>query len=105
MGFLERLAKLAPISTWALFGAGVVATVMQLVYLAVLRFGWLSVNEHDQLMYIGILAIIQAMCPLAVVVSLSRARVAVRGPGGFSADVGSGVDPAAPSTVKVEVSQ
>lgn len=91
---IERFAKIAPVSTWALFGAGVIASVLQVFMVLVLwKGGWTAPREHDQLMYIGILAIIQALSPLAVVVSLSKTRVAAKGPGSFSFDVSSGNEP------------
>lgn len=88
---IERIAKLAPVSTWALFGAGVIASVLQVFMVLILwKGGWTHMREADQLMYIGILAIIQALSPLAVVVSLSKTRVAAKGPSGFSFDVSAG---------------
>lgn len=104
----KDLAEIAPISTWALFGAGIVATIMQIFFVVALRFGWSHASEHDQLMYIGILAVIQALCPLAIVTALSKARVAAKGPGSLSFDVSSGgIDqpPATGMTVKTEVTK
>lgn len=96
---IERLSKTAPVSTWALFGAGVIASVLQVLMVLILwKGGWTHQREADQLMYIGILAIIQALSPLAVVVSLSKTRVAAKGPSGFSFNVSAGQeDPAQPT--------
>lgn len=104
MNLIERLAKTAPVSTWALFGAGVIASVLQVGMVLVLwKGGWTHAREPDQIMYIGILAIIQALSPLAVVVSLSKTRVAAKGPGSFSFDVSSGQDDAPTVTTTTEV--
>lgn len=94
---IERLAKTAPVSTWALFGAGIASSVLQVGVVLVLWLGnWPAVVVKDQIMFVGIIAIIQALSSLAVVTSLSKTRLAAKGPGSFSFDVSA--DSSAPTT-------
>jgi hypothetical protein len=105
---LERMARISPLSTWALFAVGVGAPVLQVGGVLVLWLGnWPVIVVKDQIMLVGVICIIQALASLAVVVSLSRTRVAAKGPGNFSFDLQSGPD-AAPApqiittTTKIE---
>jgi hypothetical protein len=98
MDVIERLAKTAPIATWALFVVGIGAPILQVGGVLVLWLGnWPAVVVKDQIMLVGIICIIQALASLAVVISLSRTRVAAKGPGNFSFDIQSGSDPSQPA--------
>lgn len=98
---LKRLSEVAPISTWALFGAGIALSILQIGMVLILWLGrWSPRMERDQLMYLGIIAIMLALDLMAVIASLAKARIAARGFGGAGFELGSGgVDQ--PSGVKV----
>lgn len=101
---LERLARLATISTWALFGAGIILTVAHIAVVLLLWLGtlpptrWLSPGDT-----IGILAILLALDLMAVIFALAKARVAAKGPGGLNVDLSSGGTDAPPTSAKITV--
>lgn len=83
--------RAAPLSTWALFGAGIAISAMQMALVVIIWAGkWPAGMEHEQLLYIGVLAIMLAIDLMAVIASLARARVAANLPGGVKIDLGSG---------------
>lgn len=98
---LERFSRVAPVSTWALFGAGIALSLMQMCMVMILWLGnWPPELARDQLKYIAVIAIMLALDLMAVIASLARARVSAHGPGGAGFEIGSsGSD--APSAVKV----
>lgn len=105
---LKRLAEVAPISTWALFGAGMSLSLMQIAIVLLLWLGrWSAPMERDQLKYIGIIAIMLALDLMAVIASLAKARIAAKGFGGTGFELGSsGIEPPATGmTVKTEVTK
>lgn len=105
---LRRLSEIAPVSTWALFGAGVALSLMQIGMVLILWLGrWSAQLERDQLKYIGIIAIMLALDLMAVIASLAKARIAAKGFAGTGFDIGSnGIDPPATGmTVRTEVTK
>jgi hypothetical protein len=102
--WLERLvSKVAPISTWALFGAGVALSMMlALMVLLLWLGGWSFASEHQRLEYIGAIAILLAIDLAVVIAALARARVSGHGPGGVGFDINSaGLDGPVPPAVTV----
>jgi hypothetical protein len=95
------MARISPLTTWALFVIGVGAPLLQVGGVLVLWLGnWPAEVVKDQIMLVGIICIIQALASLAVVISLSRTRVAARGPGNFGFELQAGPDVApAPQTI------
>lgn len=104
---IRRLSEIATVSTWALFGAGIALSLMQLGMVLILWLGkWSPAMERDQLMYIGIIAVMLALDLMAVIASLAKARIAARGLGGTAFEMGSGGTDAPPAvTVTTEVSK
>jgi hypothetical protein len=105
---LRELSTIATISTWALFGAGISLSVMQIGAVLILWLGrWSPQMERDQLRYIGIIAVMLALDLMAVIASLAKARIAAKGLAGTGFDLSSGGTDAAPPTsqpgVKVTV--
>jgi hypothetical protein len=109
--WLERLvSKVAPISTWALFGAGIALSIMLgLMVLLLWLGGWSFASEHERLEYIGVIAILLAIDLAVVIAALAKARVSGHGPGGVGFDINSaGLDGPAPQpavTVTTEVNK
>lgn len=101
---LKRLAEIATVSTWALFGAGIVLTGANALMVLLLWLGntpparWLTAGDT-----IAIIALMFGIDLLAVIFALAKARVAAKGPGGLNLDLSSGGTdaPPAPSAVKV----
>lgn len=98
LSWLTALVVLAPISTWALFGAGVVLSMMIVAGVLVLWLGgWSISSEGERIKYIGILCIMTALDLMAVIAALAKARVSAHGPGSLGFEVGSaGLDQPAP---------
>lgn len=104
----KALAEIAPISTWALFGAGISLSIMQIGMVMILWLGrWSPAMERDQLKYIGVIAIMLALDLMAVIASLAKARIAAKGFAGTGFELGSGGVDTAPTsmTVKTEVTK
>lgn len=87
---MERMVKAAPLSTWALFGAGIAMSGMVMGMVLVLWMGgWSIATETMRINYIGLLAVMVSLDLMAVIAALAKARVAARLPGGVNFDVGS----------------
>lgn len=103
---MERMVRAAPLSTWALFGAGIAMSGMVMGMVLVLWMGgWSAATESMRINYIGILAVMVSLDLMAVIAALAKARVAAHLPGGVNFDVGSsGPDGSQPAvTVTTEV--
>lgn len=100
---LEKLSQAAPISTWALLGAGMVLSALNVFMVLIIWLGgWSKGREQEQLQYIGIMAIMLSLDIAVVIVSLARARLSAKGLAGTGFEIGAGAsDPPAPSGVKV----
>lgn len=95
---LKSLSEIATISTWALFGAGIMLSLMQIGMVLVLWLGWWAPDmQRDQLRYLGIIAIMLALDLMAVIASLAKARIAAKGPGTMGFDLSSGGTDAPPT--------
>lgn len=95
---IKRLAEIATLSTWALFGAGIALSFMQIGMVLIIWLGWWSPEmQRDQLRYIGIIAIMLALDLMAVIASLAKARIAAKGPGTMGFDLSSGGTDAPPT--------
>lgn len=93
ISFFERLQKLAPISTWALFGAGPAISVMLAGMVTVLWLGgWSAASDHQRLEYLGAISFMLALDLAVVIASLAKAKVQAHGPGGVSFDISSDDD-------------
>lgn len=87
---LERMVIAAPLSTWALFGAGIAMSGMVMGMVTVLWLGgWSLATENMRINYIGALAIMVSLDLMAVIAALAKARVAAKLPGGLDFNVGS----------------
>lgn len=90
LAWLTALAVLSPISTWALFGAGIVLSAMIVAGVLLLWLGgWSPASEGERIKYIGILCIMTALDLMTVIAALAKARLSAHGPGNTGFDVGS----------------
>lgn len=94
---LKSLAEIATISTWALFGAGIVLTILHILVVLMLWLGvmpvsrWLAPGDT-----IAIICILLALDLMAVIFALAKARIAAKGPGTMGFDLSSGGTDAPP---------
>lgn len=106
---LRELAQLATISTWALFGAGIVLTALHIAVVLLLWLGtlppakWLQPGDT-----ISLIAILLALDLMAVIFALTKGKASVKGPGNMGFDLSSGGTDAPPTpavTVTTEVNK
>ena len=94
---LERLARIATLSTWALFGAGMVLTAAHVAMVFLLWLGtlppakWLGPGDT-----IAIIAVLLALDLMAVIFALTKGKISAKGPGSTGFDLSSGGTDAAP---------
>lgn len=96
---LRAFAEIAPISTWALFGAGIALSLMLAAMVLVLWLGgWTRASDPQRIWYLGAIALGLALDLAVVIASLAQARLAAHGPGGMSFDISSMPQPSVVKT-------
>lgn len=95
---IRRLAEIATLSTWALFGACIVLTVLHVLAVLMLWLGtmpearWLEPGDT-----IAIICILLGLDLMAAIFALAKARIAAKGPGSMGFDLSSGGTDAPPA--------
>lgn len=91
MGFLDRLlgvlTKAAPLRFWAMLGAGIVVTALCVGFALMVRYGWGTGHESQQLNFLGWALLIALTIIGVVVVALAGVTFKGTGFGGSSIEI------------------
>lgn len=103
---MNRTIATTPVSTWALFGAGIALSGMIVGAVLILWLGgWEASTALKRIDYIGALAVMTALDLMAVIASLAKARLAAKGPGNMSIDVSTTQDTPQPVVTTTTVTE